>query len=179
LFVGVVGCAVCLWWMSYADQFTSKGTLALMVGCWGLFVGLFPPVFLQDEVEGLDRRDSVYGGAVAIVFLIVPIVVVPTMTSTVVSAWTDRAVDAQRTNLAPNRPEVEESAARTADYYRQHGVGGAEAGQMASAVLGGSVRGEAVTHGIRSGFRFLSLTVGGLGLPLAVLLARSSAAKRA
>ena len=43
--------------------------------------------FLQDEVEGLDRRDSLYGGAVAVVFLIVPIVVIPNMTSTIVSAW--------------------------------------------------------------------------------------------
>ena len=33
--------------------------------------------FLQDEVEGLDRRDFLYGGAVAVVFLIVPIVVHP------------------------------------------------------------------------------------------------------
>src|SRR5262249_42196000 len=77
LLVGVVGCAVCLWWMSSVDNFTSKEQVALMVGCWGLFVGLFPPVFLQDEVEGLDRRDSLYGGAVAVVFLVVPIVVVP------------------------------------------------------------------------------------------------------
>src|SRR5439155_12260695 len=102
LFVGVVGCAACLWWMSFADNFTSKGEVALMIGCWGLFVGLFPPVFLQDEVEGLDRRDAQYGGAIAVVFLIVPIVVIPTMTGTVVSAWTDRALDAQRVNLAEN-----------------------------------------------------------------------------
>jgi MFS family permease len=171
LFVGVVGCAACLWWMSSVDNFTSKGTVALMVGCWGLFVGLFPPAFLQDEVEGLDRRDFLYGGAVAVVFLIVPIVVVPTVTSTVVSAWTDRAVDAQRLNLRPNRPEVEESAARTADYYHQRGVGGPESAQMASAVLGGSVRAEAVAHGIRSGLRLLSLVVGGVGLLVTALLA--------
>src|SRR5262249_6573854 len=79
LLVSVVGCAACLWWMSSVDNFTSKGQVALMIGCWGLFVGLFPPTFLQDEVEGLDRRDSGYGGAVAIVGLIVPIVVVPTL----------------------------------------------------------------------------------------------------
>src|SRR5262249_28810608 len=91
LLVGVVGCAVCLWWMSSLDSYTSKGQVAFMIGCWGLFIGLFPPTFLQDEIEALDRRDSLYGGAVAIVFLIVPIVVVPTMTSTVISAWADRA----------------------------------------------------------------------------------------
>ena len=136
LLVGVVGCAACLWWMSSVDNFTSKEQVALMIGCWGLFVGLFPPAFLQDEVEGLDRRDFLYGGAVAVVFLIVPIVVVPTMTSTIVSAWADRAADAQRMNLRENRPEVQESSARIADYYRQRGVGGPELSQMTSTVLG-------------------------------------------
>jgi MFS family permease len=170
LLVGVVGCAACLWWMSSVDNFTGKGQVALMVGCWGLFVGLFPPAFLQDEVEGLDRRDSLYGGAVAVVFLIVPIVVVPLLTSTTVSAWADRALDAQRLNIRENRPEVQESSARVADYYRQHGVGGPEASQMASTVLGGFVRAEAVAHGIQSGLRFLSLVVGGIGLLVTLLL---------
>jgi hypothetical protein len=173
LLVGVVGCAACLWWMSSVDSFTSKEQAALMVGCWGLFVGLFPPAFLQDEVEGLDRRDSLYGGAVAVVFLIVPIVVVPTMTSTVVSAWADRAADAQRMNLRENRPEVQESSARVADYYHQRGVGGPELSQMTATVLGGFVKTEAVAHGIQSGLRFLSLVVGGVGLLVTALLAGS------
>jgi MFS family permease len=177
LLVGVVGCAACLWWMSSVDNFTSKERVALMIGCWGLFVGLFPPAFLQDEVEGLDRRDSLYGGAVAVVFLIVPIVVVPTMTSTVVSVWTDRALDVQRLNLRPNRPEVEESSSRVADYYRQRGVEGPASSQMASSVLGGFARAEAVAHGIRSGLRFLSLIVGGVGLLVTALLAGSGAAR--
>src|SRR5262249_55067439 len=136
LLVGVVGCSACLWWMSSIDNFTSKGQLALMVGCWGLFVGLFPPTFLQDEVEGLDRRDSLYGGAVAVVFLIVPMVVVPTTTSTVVSAWADRAADAQRMNLRENRPEIQQASAKIADYYHQRGVSGPELSQMTSIVLG-------------------------------------------
>jgi hypothetical protein len=150
-----------------------------MIGCWGLFVGLFPPAFLQDEVEVLDRRDSLYGGAVAVVFLVVPMVVVPTMTSTIVSAWTDRALDAERLNLRPNRPEVEESSARVADYYHQRGVGGPEATQMSSTVLGAFVKVEAVAHGIQSGLRFLSLVVGGVGLVVTALLAWGGAAKPA
>jgi hypothetical protein len=121
-------------------------------------------------VEGLDRRDSLYGGAVAVVFLIVPIVVVPTMTSTIVSGWTDRAADAQRMNLRENRPEVQESSARVADYYRQRGVAGAELSQMTSTALGGFVKTEAVSHGIQSGLRFLSLIVGGIGLVVTTLL---------
>ncbi len=155
LLVGVVGCAGCLWWMSSVDNFTSKGQVALMIGCWGLFVGLFPPAFLQDEVEGLDRRDSLYGGAVAVVFLIVPIVVVPTMTSTIVSAWTDRALDTERLNVRQNSPEVELSSARVADYYNQHGVSGLESSQMVSTVLGGLVKAEAVAQGIQRGLAVL------------------------
>ena len=62
-----------------------------MIGCWGTFVGLFPPAFLQDEVDALDRRDVALGGALAIGCVIVLLVVIPTMTSTIVSAWTDRA----------------------------------------------------------------------------------------
>jgi MFS family permease len=170
LFVGVVGCAACLWWMSSVDNFTSKEQVALMVGCWGLFVGLFPPAFLQDEVEGLDRRDFLYAGAVAVVFLIVPIVVVPTMTSTIVSAWTDRAADAQRMNIRENRPEVQESSARVADYYHERGVSGPELSQKTATVLGGFVKTEAAAHGIQSGLRFLSLIVGGLGLMVTILL---------
>ena len=179
LLVGVVGCAACLWWMSSVDNFTSKGQVALMIGCWGLFVGLFPPVFLQDEVEGLDRRDLLYAGALAIVALAVPIVIIPSMTSTVVSAWSDRALDSQRLNLRQNRPEVEEASARIADYYHQRGLGSAEASQMTSTVLGGFAKVEAVAHGIQSGLRFLSLMVGGIGLPITALLVRGARAKPA
>jgi MFS family permease len=177
LLLGVVGCSACLWWMSYVDNFTSKEQIAWMIGCWGLFVGLFPPVFLQDEVEGLDRRDSLYGGALAVVFLVVPIVIVPSMTSTIVSAWTDRALDAERLNLARNRPEVEESASRVADYYQQRGVAGPELSSATSTVLGGFVKVEAVAHGIQSGLRFLSLVVGVVGLLVTALLAYGGGAK--
>jgi MFS family permease len=175
LLVGVAGCSACLWWMSSADNFTSKGQLALMVGIWGLFLGLFPPAFLQDEVEGLDRRDALYGGALAVVFLIVPIVVVPTMTGTIVSAWTDRALDSERFNIRENRPEVQESSVRIADYYLQRGVERPEASRMASTVLGGFVRTEASARGIESGLRFLSLIIGGVGIVVTVLLATSRA----
>ena len=170
LLIGVIGCTACLWWMSSIDNFTSKEQVGLMIGCWGLFVGLFPPAFLQEEVEGLDRRDSLYGGAVAVVFLIVPIVVVPTMTSTVVSAWADRAADAQRMNVRENRPELQESSTRIADYYGQRGVSGPELSQLTSTAIGGAVKADAVAHGIRSGLRFLSIVVGGLGMVVTVLL---------
>jgi MFS family permease len=179
LLVGVVGCAACLWWMSSVGNFTSKGQVALMIGCWGLFVGLFPPAFLQDEVEGLDRRDSLYGGAVAVAFLVVPMIVVPSMTSTIVSVWADRAEDAERMNLRENRPEVQQAYAKVADYYHQRGVSGPELSQMTGTVLGSFVKMEAVAHGIRSGLIFLSLAVGVIGLVVTALLAVSGTAKSA
>ena len=171
LLIGIVGCASCLWWMSSADNFTSKQQVAVMVASWGLFVGLIPPVFLQDEVEGLEPRDFLYGGAFACIFLAVPLVVVPAMTNTAVSAWTDRAVDAQRLNLQQNRPEVEAATVRVADYYQQRGMNAAEAAQTASAELANFAKTEAMTRGIQNGFRFLSLTVSTAGLLAVVLLA--------
>ncbi len=170
LCIGVVGCAVCLWWMSSADNDTSKGHIALMIGCWGLFLGLFPPAFLQDEVEGLDRRDALYGGALAIVTLVVPIVIVPQMTSTTISAFTDAALDVERHNLSQNRPAVDQAATNVADYFSQRGVTGAELKQRTSTVLGTFVVTESVARGIRQGLRFLSLIVGGLGLAVVLLL---------
>ena len=57
LTVGFVGSAACVWWLSSIDNFTSKEHLAVMLACWGAFIGLIPPVFLTDEIEGLDPRD--------------------------------------------------------------------------------------------------------------------------
>jgi DHA2 family multidrug resistance protein len=178
LVTSVVGCAACLWWMSSVDNFTSKQQVALMMGCWGLFLGLLPPSFLQDEIEGLDRRDALYAGALAVVALIVPIIVVPTLTSTTVSAWSDRALDAERLNLSQNRPEVQNSAARVADYYQQRGVEGPELSQMTSTVLGAFAKTEATGMGIQRGLQFLSLVVGGIGVLVTGLLVwpRKSAA---
>jgi hypothetical protein len=125
----------------------------------------------------LDHRDSLYGGAVAVVFLIVPIVVIPTMTSRIVSAWTDRVLDAERLNLRQNRPAVEESSARVADYYHRRGVEVSESSQMAPTVLGGFVKTEAAARGIQSELRFLSVIVGGVGLLVTALLAWSGDAR--
>jgi MFS family permease len=170
LLIGVLGCAGCLWWMTSFDAFTSKQQVALAVGCWGLFVGLLPPVFLQDEVEGLDPRDTLFAGALALVCMIVPLVVVPTATSTVVSEWIDRAAAAQQLNLRENDPELETASSRIADYYRQHGENDADAKTLTSGLLGGAVKQQAAAIGIQHGFRFLSVTVGSLGLLIAGLL---------
>lgn len=170
LLVGVLGCAGSLWWMSSVDNFTNKEQIAVMMGCWGLFVGLLPPSFLQDEVEGLDRRDALYAGALAVVCLVVPLIVIPTATSTAISEWTDRAFEVERLNVRENRPEVQEGFARTADYYRQRGVEGAEATQMSATVVGGFVKTEAAAEGIQRGLQLLSLGIGSIGLVVTVLL---------
>ena len=170
LLVGVVGCAASLWWMSSIDGFTSKGRLALMIGCWGLFVGLIPPSFLQDEVEGLDPKDFLYGGRMAAAALILSFILIPSLTTTTIAAWTDRSLEMERMNVRENRPEVQEASLRIADYYQQHGIAGPELAQMTSTVLGSFARSEAVAQGIQRGLQFLSLLVAGIGLPVVVLL---------
>jgi MFS family permease len=169
LLVGALGSSVCVWWMSSVDNFTSKSELALMLAVWGGFVGLFPPVFLTDEVEVLDPRDMLYGGALAIICLVIPLLMVPMLTQTVVSAWTDRAADAQRQNIREERPAVRDAQAAVADDYRQRGATPAEAQQYAGVVLGAFAKLEATARGVRSGLRFLSLTTGALGLAIGLI----------
>src|SRR4029077_21199219 len=145
-------------------NFTPKGELALMLAVWGGFVGLLPPVFLADEVEVLDPRDAIYAGGLAIVFLVIPLILVPTLAQTTVSEWTDRAVEAQRQNLREERPAVRDAAAAVADDYRQRGATPAEAQQLAGIALGAYVKLESTARGVSGGLRFLSLTTRGLGL---------------
>lgn len=174
LLVGVAGCSGCLWWMSSIDGFTSKGQLALMIGCWGLFAGLISPSFLQDEVEGLDPKDFLYAGPHAVAVLIFAFILIPSLTSTTIAAWTDRAVEMERMNVRENRPEVQEASLRIADCYQQHGVGGPELAPMTSTVLGSFVRSESMAQGIQRGLQFLSLLVAGIGLSVVLLLHLSS-----
>ncbi len=170
--VGALGSAGCLWWMSSIDNFTSKSQIAEMIGCWGLCIGLFPPVFLTIEIESLDRRDTMYAGGIAILCLVIPLLVIPTATKTTVSVWTDRAFDSERLNISENRPEVEAAQLRVADYYRQRGVDGPELAQMTGRVLGGFATVEAASHGVSSGLRFLSIACGAIGLLVTAVLAK-------
>jgi hypothetical protein len=169
LLIGALGSSACIWWLSSVDNFTSKEDLSLMLAVWGVFIGLLPPVFLTDEVEVLDSRDVLYAGALGVVCLIVPLVLVPTTTQTAVSEWTDRAVDVQRQNLREERPVVRDTAAAVADDYRQRGASPAEAQQLAGVVLGAYVKLESTARGVSDGLRFLSLTTGTLGLVIGLL----------
>jgi hypothetical protein len=170
LLVGVVGAAACVWWLSSLDNFTPKERIALILAVWGAFVGLIPPVFLTDEVEGLNPRDGLYGGALAVVAMVVPIITVPTATGTVIKAWSDRALDTYRLNLSSTRPAVSEAAAQAADYYQQRGLSGPGLQQETGRVLGGFATVESIAFGFRRGLRVLSLMTLILGLAIALLL---------
>ena len=179
LVVGVVGTAACVWWLSSLDNFTSKEHVAVILACWGAFLGLIPPVFLTDEIEGLNPKDFLYAGALAIVGLVVPIITVPTATGTVIKAWSDRALDTYRLNLSSNRPAVSEAGSRIADYYQQRGLSGPALQQETGTVLGTFATVESVAYGFRQGLRFLSLMMLGLGLVVALLLWQSARGLRA
>jgi hypothetical protein len=174
LVVGIVGTAACVWWLSSLDNFTPKEHAALILACWGAFLGLIPPVFLTDEIEGLSRKDMLYAGALTLVCIITPVITVPTATGTVIKAWSDRAEDTYRLNLSTNRPAVSEAGDRVADYYRQRGLSGPSLQQETSIVLGGFAKLESVACGFRQGLRFFSLMMLGLGLPVALLLWRAA-----
>jgi MFS family permease len=174
LVVGVVGTAGCVWWLSALDNFTSKEHVALILACWGAFLGLFPPAFLSDEVEGLNPRDFLYAGTLAVVGLVVPVLTVPTATGTVIKEWSDRALDTYRLNLSSDRPPVAEAAERVGEYYRQRGLGGPALQQETGTVLGTFATVESVAVGFQWGLRFFSLMMLTLGLVVALLLWRSA-----
>jgi MFS family permease len=179
LVAGVVGAAACIWWLSALDNFTSKEHVALILACWGAFLGLFPPAFLTDEIEGLSPKDFLYAGTLAVVGLVVPLLTVPTATGTMIKAWSDRAEDTYRLNLSTNRPPVSEAASSVADYYRQRGLSGPDLQQETGTVLGGFAKVESVATGFQWGLRFFSLMMLTLGLALALLLGHAAKGLRA
>ena len=112
LIVGMIGCSATVWWLSSIDNFTPKEHLAVMLACWGAFLGLIPPVFLMDEVEGLEPKYMLYGFALGLVGLLVPIETVPNATATMIKAWSDRAVDVYRNGEPPREPGPRSSRLR-------------------------------------------------------------------
>jgi MFS family permease len=179
LMVGVVGTAACTWWLSSVDNFTPKEHVALLLTCWGAFLGLLPPAFLTDEVEGLNPRDALYALTLSVVGLITPIITVPTMTGTVTKAWSDRALDTYRLNLSSNRPAVSEAALRVGAYYRKRGLSGPAVQRETRTVLGTFATLESDAVGLQWGLRFLSLMMLTLGLVTALLLWQAARGLRA
>jgi MFS family permease len=179
LLVGVVGAAACIWWLSSLDNFTPKEHVAVILACWGAFLGLIPPAFLTDEIEGLNSKDFLYAGTLAVVGLVVPLLTVPTATGTVIKAWSDRALDTYRLNLATNRPAVTQAEVRVADYFQQRGLSGPALQQETGRILGGFATMESIAVGFRWGLRFLSLMMLSLGLVIAPLFWWSARGLRA
>jgi MFS family permease len=179
LIVGVVGAAACIWWLSALDNFTAKEHVAVILACWGAFLGLIPPAFLTDEVEGLNPRDTLYAGTLAVVGLVVPLLTVPVATGTMVKAWSDRALDTYRLNLSSNRPAVSQAADRVGEYYRQRGLSGRAVQQETGTVLGTFATLESTAVGFQRGLRFLSLMMLTLGLVVALLLWQAARGLRA
>jgi MFS transporter, DHA2 family, multidrug resistance protein len=167
--IAIVGTAGCVWWLSSIDNFTPKESILRIHTLWGLFLGLFPPVFLTDEVEAIDPKDAPYAGGLAVICLITTLLIVPIATSTTISAWSDRAFDSQRLNIRDNKPAVHEAQIRLADNYRQLGVTGPDAAALTGTVLGAITKIESVSRGFQAGFRFLSLSMFAIGVPLALL----------
>jgi hypothetical protein len=151
----------------------------VILACWGAFLGLFPPAFLTDEIEGLNPKDFLYAGTLAVVGLVVPLLTVPTATGTMIKAWSDRAEDTYRLNLSTNRPPVSEAGDRVADYYRQRGLSGPALQQETGTVLGGFAKVESVAAGFQWGLRFFSLMMLTLGLAIALLLWQAARPLRA
>jgi hypothetical protein len=170
LLVGVVGAAACIWWLSALDNFTAKEHVAVILACWGAFLGLFPPAFLTDEVEGLNPKDFLYAGTLSVVGLVVPLLTVPVATGTMVKAWSDRAEDTYRLNLSSNRPALPKAAARVGEHYRQRGLSGRAVQKETRTVLGTFATLESDAVGFQWGLRFLSLMMLTLGLTVALLL---------
>jgi MFS family permease len=179
LLAGMWGTAGCVWWLSSLDNFTPKEHVALILACWGAFLGLIPPVFLTDEIEGLNPKDFLYAGTLAVVGLVVPILTVPTATGTLIKAWSDRALDTYRLNLSTNRPAVSEAADKVAVYYQEHGLSGPALQQETGRVLGGFATVESIAFGFRRGLRFLSAMMLVLGSATAFLLWQSAGGLRA
>jgi len=179
LVMGVVGAAACIWWLSALDNFTAKEDVAVILACWGAFLGLIPPAFLTDEIEGLNPKDFLYAGTLGVVGLVVPLLTVPVATGTMVKAWSDRAEDTYRIKLSSNRPAVPKAAARVGEYYRQRGLSGRANQQETRTVLGTFATLESDAVGFQWGLRFLSLMMLTLGPGVALLLWRSAPGLRA
>ena len=96
LLLGSLGTAGAIWWLAGLDLGTPRWQTAAALGMWGFFLGMLPAAFLIDEVVGIDRRNMPYAGLLAVVALVVPLVIVPSVMSSAVASGADVAYARQR-----------------------------------------------------------------------------------
>ena len=179
LVIGLVGAAACIWWLSSLDNFTPKEHMTVILACWGAFLGLIPPVFLTDEIEGLNPKDGLYAGALAVVALVVPILTVPTATGTVIKAWSDRAED-----HLPAQPQHQPPGGVGGRRSRRRVLSAARP-ERARSPAGDRHRPGRLRQGrerrgrVPMGLHFLSLMMLTLGLTVALLLWQAARGLRA
>lgn len=163
LLVGALGSAGAIWWLAGLDLGTARWQTAAALGVWGFFLGMLPAAFLIDEVEGIDRRDMPYAGLLAVVALVVPLVIVPSIMSSAVSSGADVAYAHQRRMVRAERPPVITTLGRTADHLALRGQPPRTAAAGSVVTVAALVKLRSATTGVQSALASLAIFCGSLG----------------
>lgn len=164
LVVGAVGTSATLLKLSNLDLATTHRDLSLTLFVWSLFLGTFPASFLIDEVESMRKEDLPVAGALAILCLATPLIIVPSIMSTAISNGNDIAFDAQRRNLRSGRPVVGATLERAVRELDHRGLDAGQIAAVSAGSLGAMVKLQSASMGIQAGLRTLAMATGILGL---------------
>jgi hypothetical protein len=124
---------------------------------------MLPAAFLIDEVEGIDRRNMPYAGLLAVVALVVPLVIVPSVMSSAVASGADVAYARQRRAVRAERPIVVSTLARTADHLAIRGQLPQTAAAGSVVTVAALVKLRSAASGIQSALATLAIFRGSLG----------------
>ena len=163
LLVGSLGSAGAIWWLAGLDLGTARWQTAAGLGVWGFFLGMLPASFLIDEVEGIDRRDMPYAGLLAVVALVVPLVIVPSIMSSAVASGADVAYAKQRRAVRAERPPVIKALGQTADHLAVRGQPPRTAAAGSVVTVAALVKLRSGTTGVQSALATLAIFCGSLG----------------
>ncbi len=163
LLLGSLGSAAAIWWLAGLDLGTARWQTAAALGGWGFFLGMLPASFLIDEVEGIDRRNMPYAGLLAVVALVVPLVIVPSIMSAAVASGADVAYAKQRRAVRAERPPVMTALGRTADHLAVRGQPPRTAAAGSVVTVAALVKLRSATTGVQSALATLAVFCGCLG----------------
>ncbi len=163
LLTGVLGTAAAIWWLAAIDLGTDRRQLAIGVGVWGFFLGMLPASFLIDEVEGIERRDMPYAGLLAVVALVVPLVIVPSVMSSAVNSGADAAYAVQRRSVRAERPPVVDTLARATDRFAVRGDPPPTSAAGAVVTVAALVKLRSAATGVQSALATLAIFCASLG----------------